>query len=310
MSTAALDLHTLAPIGHNLPPLADQLVEETIDLKRRAEALAEAADRATVTDDDTAGKAALLVKMMRDHRKVIDDDRVARKAPYLEAGRAVDAHFAGLAGLVATLDGKGKVVGGPEARVAGLVDEYRREQERKAAAERARLEEEARQERLRAEAAARAQREAEERARRDAEEAARKIREAEAEAARAGDKAKAEEAARLRAEQEARDAKAREDALKAEIAARAAQDAAEALERQAAATKAGPIDSGFGAKASGRTTWKATITDLTAALKHARKVDEARIRAAVQEVYDRQVKAGVRELPGADVIAETTTIYR
>lgn len=310
MSMPAVETTDRLGIGGNNPPLPDLLVEESAEIKRRAEDLAAAAGRAVVIDDDTAGKATLLVKMMRDHRKLIDDARVARKAPFLEAGRTVDNHFAALAGIVATLAGKNMVVGGPEARVAEMVDEYRRERDRKAAAERARLDMDARQERIKAEAAARAQRAAEEQARRDAEEATRKIRAAEAEAARAGDKAKAEEAARMRAEQEVRDAKAREDALKAEIAARAAQDAAEALERQAAATKAGPIDSGFGAKASGRTTWKATITDLNAALKHARKVDEARIKAAVQEVYDRQVKAGVRDLPGADVTAETTTVYR
>lgn len=305
---------TLPGIGHNSPPLAELLPDETAALKARADELAAAAGRAAVTNEDTAGRATLLAKMMREHLKDIAAARAARKAPYLEAGRTIDAHFAGLAGTLATQDNRGRVIGGPLAAVLGMIDAYQREQEAKAAAERRRLEEEARRQREAAEAAAKAQREAEERERRAAEEAARKVREAEDAARRANDRAAMEQAEReraaLAADQERREAAAREARLQAEIDDRRRREAAEALERQAAATKAGPIDSGYGTKASRRTVPVGKIVDLKKAVAHAFKVDRAGIEEAVQKIVDRQLRAKVREFPGVEISETETTVIR
>jgi len=301
---------TKAGIGHNNPPLAETLAEETAALKQRAADLAAAAGRAKATDDDTAGKAVLLIKMMSEHRKDIEAARETAVRPHLEGQRTVNAHFAGLDSMLAETDAKKKVVGGPLVSVTGMVDAYRLKKEAEAAAERRWLEEEARKQRVAAEAADRARREAEDRSAREAAEAQRKIAEAEAFARQAGDREAAERLARERAEAEAARSKAREDSVRAELESRQASEQAEALVRQAAATTSGPIDSGFGVKASGRKSCRAEITDLTAALKHAVKVDKAAILAAVQQVYDRQVRAGVRELPGATVHESTTTVIR
>lgn len=300
------------PIGHNsgLTNLGDILVEETAALRQRAEHLAAGAGRCVITDDETAGKATLLAKMLKEHVKVIDEARTSAKDPYLTAGRAVDAHFAELTRLIAIVDSKGKVIGGPLANVLGMVDSYRREQDAKAEAERRRLEEEARRQREAAEAAERARREAEEKAAREAEEARRRIEEAAHAAREAGDREAAEKAARERAEAEKRASEARAASLQAEMESRKRQEEAEALERQAAETKTAAIDSGLGAKASGRKVCRVEITDLKAALKHALKVDEASVLAAVQAIYDRQVKVGVRTLPGAVVHESTVTVIR
>ena len=302
-----------APRNHNQPPLEELLGEETTALQRRAYELIDHAGRAVVTDDETAGKAAVIVKMMIDHGKKIDGAREERKRPFLEGGRTVDQHFHAIAEPLVGSDPK-KKLGGAAAKVAAMVDAFRREQERKADEERRRLAEEARKQRLAAEAAERARQEAEERERRAAEESARRIREAEEAAARANSKAAAEKAARERAaaeaERKAQEAAARERQLQAEIERRRAQDAAAALARQAAEVKVAPIDSGVGVKASGRKTYAAVITDLTVAIRHCRKVDEASVKEAVQKIYDKQVRAGVRDLPGANVIEDSATTFR
>ena len=244
-------------IGHNSADLSAILAEESEPLKTRAESLIAAFGRAAVTDDETAGKAATLAKMMKECQKAIDEARVARKEPFLEGGRTVDAHFKAIS---ATLDG-------PIKSTVGMIDAFRREQEAKAEAERRRLAEEARKQQEQAEAA---------------------------------------ERARLAAIQSGDGAAA----LDAEMAARTADENAQAIAARAASVTAAPIDGGMGAKAFGRKVWTAEITDQKAALKHAMKVDSAAIMAAVQSVYDRQVKAGVRDLPGATVHETTQTVIR
>jgi hypothetical protein len=304
-------------IGHNGPPaddlpLAEQLAIETAALQKRADSLIATAGQMQVTDDESCGKAATLVKMIKDHAADIEKARKARKEPVLEAGRTIDGHFNAMAVLLIGTDPK--KLGGAAGPLDAKIDELRRKREAEAAAEKRRLEEEARKQREAAAEAERARLAAEAETRRVQEEADRKVREAEEAARAAGDKAAQEAASRQRAEADAarekEEAAARERGLQAEIDQRKAEDAAADLERQAAATKAAPIDSGFGVKASGRKTYRAEITDLTAAIKHSRKVDEASIRAAVEAIYKRQVNAGVRTLPGATVHEDSTTTYR
>jgi hypothetical protein len=249
----------LPSVGHNSGdvPLAELLAEKTAALKQRADDLVGSASRAKIKSQEDAEKAATLVKMITVHTKAIEDERTARKAPYLEAGRTVDSFFGAITG---PLD-MAKTV------VMIALDTYRRK-----------VEDEARAERLRAEAAARAAQ---------------------------------EEADRLEAERQRLAAKPLPGAavLDAEIAAAAAQDRAAQAAQAAARIEAAPIQSGV-ATASKRTTYRAEITDIKAALKHAAKVDARAILAAVQAIYDRQVRAGVRDLPGAAVHAETSTVVR
>lgn len=301
-------------IGGNNPPLDEVLVVETEAMLSRAKDLAAGVGRATVIDEETAGKATLLAGLIKKHLTLVEDTREERKRPFLESGRIVDAHFGNIALVLAEMDSKKKLIGGPLAVLMGKLDAYRREQDRKAEAERLRLQEEANKQRALAVAAENARLAAEAAAKRAQDEADRKVREAEEAARQAGNAAAAAEARRQREAAEAlraaEDAASRERNLQAEIDQEKAATAAAELDHQAAHTVAAPISSGYGPKAFGRKVWKAEITDLTAALKHCRKVDEATLLAAAQQIYDRQVRAGVRTLPGATVAETSTTQIR
>jgi hypothetical protein len=266
-------------IGHNLPPLGEQLSLETIVFETHvAERVASAQERAVVATEDDAERATLLLAMMRELYGEIDAARTARKAPYLEAGRVIDAHFTEL---------QSPLVGpSPKQRMAGAygelharLDAYRRRREAEALAERRRLEEEARRQR---EAAAEAER-----------------------------KRVAAESAQRAAVDNAAAEKARREKAEFELAARKAADAAAQLDARAEAAEApAVIHSGYGPRASRRVVYRVEIVDLSLALRHCLKVDQHKIREAVQAVYDRQLRAGVRELPGARIIEDSITQVR
>jgi hypothetical protein len=269
--------------------LAEVLAEETAPLAERARALADGASRAVVTDEETAGKATVLAKMIKDHLKTIEEAREDTKAPYLKAGRVIDDHFGEIAGTLATLDPKKKLTGGPLHTVFGLIDGYRAEQQRLADIETKRLEDEAAAARAAA-AAAEAERLA----------AVERERQAVEEAARAGDnEAKA-----------IAEAAAAQSALAAEIAKQQYQDNVARLTAQAAAPRAAVIDTGLGVKASGRTTYQGQIVDFDKAIRWAIKLDRPAILAAVQGVVDRQVRAKNHAIPGVEVKPVTSTVIR
>lgn len=299
------------PMGHNAAPIAELLTEETRSLKSRADELIATAALMDVTDDDSAGRAVALVKMIKDHASDIEKARQVRKEPNIQEGRMIDGHFNGMKALLIG-DDKTKL-GGAAGPLDVKITERRRQREAEAAAERARLEEAARVERENARKAEEARQAAEAEQRRAAAEAQRKIEAALAEAAAAGHRALADKLAReqaeAKAEQDRLDAQQRERDLQAEIDRRKADDAAAELERRAAETKPETLGA-YGAKASGRKKYIAEITDLTAALKHARKVNEPALLAAVQEIYQKQVNAGVHTLPGAEVRELDKTTYR
>lgn len=116
-----------AVIGHNRPPIDvearyefDRALDEIKpDLRGRVADLVAAADRANAVDDETAGRCGELVKQLRAAAKVVDDAHVKAKAPYLAAGRAVDAAKTELRG---PLDDAKKLVEGRQ-------NQYFREQE-------------------------------------------------------------------------------------------------------------------------------------------------------------------------------------
>jgi hypothetical protein len=284
------DLAVPPPADHNAPPertLAEALIEETAALKERADALLAGAARAIeamrtpltpdepprITDRETAERATLLAGMMIDHGKLIEAAREKRRDPFLAATRTINRHFETL--RTALIGADARVLGGEAGRIKRLVKEFYDAEEARAEVERRRLEAEARR---KAEAAAEAERQ-----RQAAEEAART-------AALKGDvttalaQTGAKVAAEVRVEQLAGDARR--------------------LTEQAAQTRAVPINTGYGVAAHRTTRYKAEITNLTVALRHARKLNEAAILAAVQAIYDRQATAGVRTLPGANVVPD------
>ncbi|QEH79909.1 hypothetical protein EIK56_17930 [Sphingomonas sp. C8-2] len=129
--------------GHNRPPLDvearaafDEVLDQREGFRQRVKDLIAASDRAVATDEVTAGKCGDLVKQIRAAVKVVDDAHSTTKAPYLAAGRAVDA---ARNEQVADLDAAKK-------KVEGKQTTFLREQEeiRKAEARRAREAEEAR----------------------------------------------------------------------------------------------------------------------------------------------------------------------
>jgi hypothetical protein len=300
------DLAVPPPPDHNAPPertlaemgdlienyvaqhLPNALIADTEPLKARAEALLAGGARAlealrdpllgpdappVIRDRDTAERATLLAGMMIAHGHAIETAREKRRDPFLAAIRAINGHFQTLrAALVGT---DAKLVGGEAKRLKGLVDAFYAEEERKAEVERRRLEDEARRA---AEAAAQAERD-----RLAAEAAARQ-------ATLAGDVRTALAQSGVKVEAEIRQQQLAGDARR--------------LSTEAAQTRAEPIRTGYGVAAHRTTRYKAEITNLTLALRHARKLNEAAIRAAVQEIYNRQANAGVRTLPGANVVPD------
>ena len=273
------DLVEAPGIGHNQPPLGEQLLEETADLKQRADDLVAAARRAIVSDEDTAKRATLLVGMMVAHLKLIDEARKERDQPFLDSVRAINQHFANIRLELAGPDLQ--VRGGETARVQALVDAYYAEEERRAEAERRRLEEEAR--RIE-EAAAAAEQE-----RLAAEQKSRL-------AALAGDVQGALDQSEAR--------------INAELRERHLAEEARRVMLQAKQTVVAPLDTGLGVKAHRKTNYKAQITDWTLAMRHALKTNEQAFRDLVQSIYDRQVRAGARALPGANIIEDRTTFIR
>lgn len=84
--------------GHNRPPLDvearaafDDVLDQRDGFRQRMTDLIAASDRATATDDETAGRCGELVKQIRAATKVVEDAHKTTKEPYLAAGRAVDA---------------------------------------------------------------------------------------------------------------------------------------------------------------------------------------------------------------------------
>lgn len=331
-----IDLPRDHQIGANHPPepleiLRDELKLETAALVARATEITAAARKLlgeevgpdgtvtvtakTLDTEDAAGKATALAKMLRDHANDVDEARERRKKPFLEGGRIVDAHFKEIYAPLVGPDPKKPA--GFFARVVAMVNAYRQKKDEEIAAERRRIE-----------AAARVAREAEEKAERQrlaAIEAERiqkeandaailRAQEAAAAAAAANDPEAIERAARDAAAAEAkrrRDEKTATDSrIGAEIAAGAAAATAEKLEAIADNTVATAIDSGYGAKASGRIVPVFEIEDFAAALAHAVIVDKPSIEAALNGVIDRLMKAKVRSFPGVKFSEKTITVVR
>jgi hypothetical protein len=294
-----------AGIGHNNPPLEELLTEETASINKRNAALLGSADRCIVTDDETAGRATTLAKMLKEQIKAVDSAREDRKRPFLDAGRTVDSFFKALS---QPLDVAAR-------KVVDQIDAYRREQQRKADAERRRLEEEARKQREAAEAADRARREAEAQAAREAAEAARRILEAEEAAQRSANAEAIERARAKRAELERAEAQRREAALAAELDARRQQEDADTAARAAAAVENTVITSDYGVKASGRKVKVYAVTDPAKLGLWLLKTNPAALAEALLKIAEPIAKgmklpAGSTAIPGMEITETTQTVIR
>jgi len=272
-----------AAIGHNRGPELEDLPEEwTRDLRTHTNVLVEQAAAAYVNDEASLQQCVLLAGLIRDHIKLIDKEREETKAPYLAKCREIDNRYKDIEALLVLRDSKHRAISGPLVEVVGRVDNWRREQERIQQEEQRRIEAEL--ERKREE-----QRQAEQ--------------------ARLAEERRLAEQARK--QNEAIDAEARAAREQAEREEAQRQIEINRLERQATAAAAPkPIRNVYGVSAHRRPVYRVQITDLTAAMRHARKLNPTALEAVVKQIYEAQVRAGVRDLPGATVTADSSTVIR
>lgn len=89
----------ISMMGHNRPPIEEQGVgdfNDAIDkiegdVRKRLKELVDSASRASADNDNQAGRCATLIKQIDAASKAVEAARVDVKAPYLEAGRKIDA---------------------------------------------------------------------------------------------------------------------------------------------------------------------------------------------------------------------------
>lgn len=257
----------IAEIGHNAPPLEEQvaaefreeLLRDRPDFLRKLDDLVGSADRAQATNEQELGRCGDLVKAYRALLSHIAITHKTVKQPYLDGGRAVDAEKNDLSARVE--DAKRRVEGIGNAFVAQKEAEARAERERVAAEQRAA-----------AERAARAEREREEAEREAAEAAARATSEAE----------------RLAAQE-----RAEQKAIEAEEAMKAASYAPAALNQPE------PVRSDEGATVSGKKDWQSEVTDYLVAFVAVS--DDDKVREAIDKAIARRVRAGARTIEGVRI---------
>jgi hypothetical protein len=129
----------MATVLSNNPPsdveiLLERLADENRDISDRTDELIGGADRCEVSDEESAGKATLLAKMLNETIKTAETRQKAAKLPHMVLANAAFDFFK------PTLS----ELGVAKQSVLTKLDRFRLEQERKAAEERKRLEEEAR----------------------------------------------------------------------------------------------------------------------------------------------------------------------
>jgi hypothetical protein len=90
-------------IGHNLPPLGEQLVEEIAPLHARAQKLVEIGATALIVDDESAAKIIDIAGLMETLEKELEAARETRGRPFLEATRAVNSAYIPLIEQLTTL---------------------------------------------------------------------------------------------------------------------------------------------------------------------------------------------------------------
>ena len=230
--------------------------QELVRLQGEASKVLAGAKEIKIVSDETRDYAVAYVSQTTNLLKAIELERVARTAPHEAYQKSVNIFVKSFAGPVKEAD---------DFLRKGILD-YRKEQERKAEAERRRQEEE--------------RRKAEEEARRKALEAQRKLDEA-ARLERAA-KASADKALQIEADKRLR------EAMEAEQASQAAQAAAE-KPVAAPPPPARMVQTGMGS-ATVKKHWTYEIVDKSLIPFHYMSVSDVAINHAIHD--------GVREIPG------------
>lgn len=135
---------------------------------------------------------------------------------------------------------------------------------------------------------------------------AEKRRKADEERRRLEEEARKREEDARRAAQEA----ARTGNLDAEVQATMRATEAASLQAQANAVAKPQIVGDYGTKAVGRTVWKSEVQDPKKVFAHLLKVDAAGVTAALADMVAKQVRAGVRDIPGARIWDEQAVTIR
>lgn len=82
-----------AGIGHNAPPLAEQLTEETAALRQRAEALIASVNASRIDSPESAAQVTTLGGMLKDARDRAEAARKERAQPFDDGKTAVQRAF-------------------------------------------------------------------------------------------------------------------------------------------------------------------------------------------------------------------------
>lgn len=149
-------------IGHNKPPLGEELDEILRPWLLQRDEILETCGKAVIIDDESAGKVADLMKKGRSLLRDANADRETKNRPYLDATRLINGRFGTVtAPIILAMEGDGRRVKG----LRGMLTEYENRRRREAEEARQRLlaeqrqrereAEEARQAAERAEAAGR-----------------------------------------------------------------------------------------------------------------------------------------------------------
>lgn len=94
---AIMAIRSRAPgIGHNRPPLAEQLAIDLEALRGTSEALIATAETAVIIDEESAGKVNDLVRSIADKIAEIEAARKARNKPYADAVGLINEAFNGI----------------------------------------------------------------------------------------------------------------------------------------------------------------------------------------------------------------------
>lgn len=91
---AIMAIRARAPgMGHNRPPLAEQLAIDLTGYEAKAAALVETAEQSLIIDDESAAKVNDLAKMVADLETELNTARLARTKPYRDAEALINKTY-------------------------------------------------------------------------------------------------------------------------------------------------------------------------------------------------------------------------
>lgn len=87
-------------MGHNRPPLVEQLAIETEALLGQVNTLIDVTESARIVDDVSAAKVNDLMRQVIDKDKEVEAERKKRNEPYAKALEAINAHYNGMRAML------------------------------------------------------------------------------------------------------------------------------------------------------------------------------------------------------------------